>query len=73
MSAIHTPIFAPHHPKWADNLAAHACDTDGHVRLRDLPDKIFPVLAPQCRGVVVIDGRLAVTLAEFSRLISLLP
>ena len=72
MSALHTSI-APRHPRWADTIAAQACATDGYVRMSDFPEKIFPVLAPLANGVEVINGRLCVSLAEFSRLISLLP
>lgn len=62
MSAIHTTSLPTRLPSWAHPIATESVATDHHVRLRDLPDKIFPVLAPHASGVVVIRGRLCVTL-----------
>lgn len=68
MSAIHQTIRIP---SWANTLAINAVNTDGHIRLTDLPEKIFDSMAPEAQGVVVIDGRLCIPLHEFNRLLKL--
>jgi len=64
----HTPLRIP---SWANTLAINAVNTDGHIRLTDLPEKVFDSMAPEAQGVVVIDGRLCITLQEFNRLLKL--
>ena len=70
MSSYHTPLRIP---SWANTLAINAVNTDGHIRLTDLPEKVFDSMAPEAQGVVVIDGRLCITLQEFNRLLKLQP
>lgn len=69
MSSIHTPIRIP---SWANALAINAVNTDGHIRLTDLPETVFDRMAPEAQGVVVIDGRLCIPLHEFNRLLKIL-